>query len=71
MLPLTMAPIGETHKVQMVRGGDGIRHHLENLGIIPGAEVYVVSTAIGGSVIVSVKGSRIAINTEMAQQIMV
>ncbi len=43
---------------------------MESLGFVVGAAVTVVS-AIGGSVIVNVKESRIAVSREMAQKILV
>ena len=44
--------------------------HLADLGFIAGSSVTVVS-AIGGNLIVNVKGSRVAISREMANKIMV
>ena len=43
-----------------------MRHFLENLGFIAGAQVSVVSE-ISGNVIIQIKDSRVAINKEMAQ----
>lgn len=45
-------------------------HHLENLGFIPGEMVTIVSR-IGGNLIVNVKGSRVALSSELAKHIMV
>lgn len=70
MMPLTLAEDGEENIIRKVGGKQEVRAHLENLGFVVGGVVTVVS-AIGGNVIVKVKDSRIAINREMAQKIMV
>lgn len=69
-MPLTMLKAGEKKQVLKITGKDEIRRHLENLGFVEGGEVSVV-TEIGGNMIVSVKGTRIAINKAMANRIMV
>ena len=69
-MPLTMASTGETKRIKKVGGREEIRRHLENLGFVTGTDVTVVSQ-LGGNVIVSVKDSRIAISSEMANRIMV
>lgn len=69
-MPLTMGRAGEMQSIKRVGGKEEIRRHLENLGFVPGAEVTVIS-AYGGDVIVNVKGSRVAINKEMANKIMI
>lgn len=69
-MPLTMLKAGEKKQVLKITGNDEIRRHLENLGFVEGGEVSVV-TEIGGNMIVSVKGARIAINKAMANRIMV
>lgn len=69
MMPLTMAKEGEKIEIQRIGGKEEIRHHLENLGFVPGAVITVVSVN-NGNVIVNVKESRIAISKEMANKIM-
>ena len=69
-MPLTMASTGETKQIKKVGGREEIRRHLENLGFVTGTDVTVVSQ-LGGNVIVSVKDSRIAISSEMANRFMV
>ena len=70
MMPLTLATIGESNIIKKVGGLPDVKKHLENLGFVPGGMISVVSM-LGGSVIVSVKESRIAISREMAQKIMI
>ena len=70
MIPLMMAKIGEENLIKKVGGKDEIRQFLANLGFVPGSYVTIISE-IGGSLIVSVKESRVAIGKEMAAKIMV
>ena len=69
-MPLTMLNIGETGKIKRIGGNEETRRFLNNLGFVVGAEVSVVS-AIGGNVIVNIKNSRVAINEDMANRILV
>jgi len=70
MMPLTMAQPGECSLIKKVGGRPETRRFLENLGFVAGGEVSVISKT-GGNVIVEVKGSRVAVNREMAAKIMV
>lgn len=69
-MPLTMAKEGETNIIKKVGGKEETRRFLENLGFVAGGKVTVVSE-ISGSVIVDVKESRVALNKEIANKIMV
>ena len=69
-MPLTLARPGEVNTIKKISGRDSVRHHLETLGFIVGEHVTVVSV-ISGDVILNIKGSRIALNREMAQRIMI
>lgn len=70
MLPLTFAQVGEEYLIRHVGGKPEVKRHLENLGFVVGGAVTIIST-VGGNVIVKIKESRVAINEEMAQKIMV
>lgn len=70
MIPLTLARSGEVNVIKRVGGKQEVRAHLENLGFVVGGGVTVINT-IGGSLIVNVKDSRVAISREMAQKIMI
>lgn len=70
MMPLSFADIGEENTIKKIGGSDEARRHLENLGFVPGGRVTVLAT-LGGSVIVKVKESRVAINDQMARRIMI
>ncbi|HCT64167.1 MAG TPA: ferrous iron transport protein A [Lachnospiraceae bacterium] len=70
MIPLTMVKTGEVNVIKKVGGNEETRKFLENLGFVTGSAVVVVSE-ICGNMIVNVKDSRVAINKEMANKIMV
>ena len=70
MMPLIFAEAGEENIIKKVGGSPEVKKHLEDLGFVAGGTVSVVSK-IGGNLIVHVKGSRVAVDREMAQKIMV
>jgi len=70
MMPLALSKIGEENTVIRIGGNKEVKKHLEDLGFVAGASVTVLSS-LGGNVIVSIKGTRLAINEEMARKIMV
>ena len=67
MLPLTLAREGEDIVVGRVGGNDAAKQHLADLGFVEGARIQVVS-AHRGDLIVSLKGTKLAITKEMAQK---
>ena len=70
MMPLTMLSSGEDAAIRRIGGKDESRRFLENLGFVIGGTVTVVSS-IGGSIIVNVKDTRVAIGKDMANKILV
>ena len=70
MMPLTLAEIGEENRIKKIGGRQEVKAHLENLGFVVGGAVTVINT-IGGTVLVNVKESRIAVSRAMAQKIMI
>ena len=70
MIPLTAARAGETVNIKKITGRDELRRHLAELGFVVGEAVTVVSE-LGGSLILSVKDSRIALDRGMAMRIIV
>ncbi len=69
-MPLTFAAVGKQNTIHKVGGKREVRQHLENLGFIAGESVTVLSE-FGGSVIVRVKESRVAISKALASKILV
>jgi ferrous iron transport protein A len=70
MIPLNFADKEKELIVKKVGGNDEVKRHLENLGVVPGSIVTVI-TELTGNLIVKVKESRIAINEELAKRIMI
>lgn len=69
-MPLSMASVGEKNCIRKITGKDEVRRHLGELGFVVGGEVTIVSQ-MAGNLILSVKESRIALNKEMANRIMI
>ena len=70
MMPLTLANIGEENIIRKIGGKPEVKKHLENLGFVAGGTVTVISS-VAGNIIVNVKESRVGVNREMAQKIMI
>lgn len=69
-MPLTMVKDGEKVRIAECRiNCDGMRH-LEELGILPGREIEMVSIQ-GGDVIIKVNETRLALNRGMANNVQV
>lgn len=70
MMPLGMATVGDVNTIRKITGRDEVRQHLAELGFVVGEEVRVVNE-LGGSLILSVKDTRVALDRDMAMRIMV
>ncbi|MGI6777260.1 MAG: FeoA family protein [Acetivibrionales bacterium] len=69
-MPLTMLPIGAEAVINDCRAKDSTKRFLEGLGLIPGTAISVVSE-INGNIIINIKGTRLALNKGLAQQLSV
>lgn len=69
-MPLAMAQVGDVNIIKKISGRDEVRQHLAELGFVVGEEVQVVNE-MGGNLILSIKGARIALDKTMAMRIMV
>ena len=69
-MPLAMAQVGDVNIIKKISGRDEVRQHLAELGFVVGEEVQVVNE-MGGNLILSFKGARIALDKTMAMRIMV
>ena len=69
-MPLSLIGSGESAMVRRVGGSPEMKSHLEDMGFVAGSEVNVVSS-LGGNLIVTIKGVRVAIGNDMASKIMV
>ncbi|GEB78022.1 FeoA family protein [Sporolactobacillus inulinus] len=68
-IPLSLIHKGESVRVKCVCGKDETRRFLINLGFVENAEVTVI-TETDGNVIVSLKGTRLAVSKAMARRVM-
>lgn len=69
-MPLPIAPAGVELTVRKVIADDKNKRHFENLGIIAGARITVLSQ-VGGSVILKVREGRLALDRDLAMKIFV
>ena len=69
-MPLTFAKTGEENIIKKIGGTAEVKKHLSDLGFVVGGTVTVVNT-LGGNMIVNVKKSRVAIDKQMANKIMI
>lgn len=70
MMPLMMADTGIVYGIKKIGGAGTQRQFIEGLGFVPGAEVVIISKN-ADNLIVSIKGSRVAINRDIALKIMI
>ncbi|GHU64910.1 hypothetical protein FACS189418_9330 [Clostridia bacterium] len=69
-MPLSMLNLGDTRVITDFNGKEELKRHLRDLGFIKGERVRLVSENESG-LILSLKGSRIALNRALAAKIMV
>ena len=69
-MPLVVAPLGREMKIRKVVTDEKTKRHLENLGVLVGGSVTLLS-ASGGDVVIRVKEGRIALNRLLATKIFV
>ena len=67
-MPLSFADIGSTYLIKEFPGKPETKQHLENLGFVVGEPVKIISK-ISGNVIIDVKGTRIALDRNLASKI--
>jgi ferrous iron transport protein A len=67
-MPLTMLPLGKEAVINECKAKETTKKFLEGLGIMPGSVISVISE-MSGNLIVSVRGSRLALNKGVAQQL--
>lgn len=69
-MPLSFLRKGQVGKVTNIVGNNEIKVHLKDLGFVLGADISVVNE-LAGNIIVNVKESRVAIDRNLANKIMV
>ena len=70
MLPLIYADVNEENVIKKVSGKQDVKKHLEDMGFVVGAVVNIVSK-VNGNLIVNVKDTKVALDSELASKIMV
>ena len=69
-MPLLLSDINKELKIVKITSNQKTKQHLANLGIIPGSTLEILSKA-SGNLIVKVLEGRIAIDENLARQIIV
>ena len=69
-MPLTMMGIGETNTIKKIGGREDTRKFLANLGFVAGGIITIISKT-EGNLIVTIKDTRVAIDKDMANKIMI
>ena len=69
-MSLTEAKLFKIYKITSLCGGKEVHQRLHDLGFLDNEEVIVTSN-LGENLIVNVKGSRIAIDSSLARNIIV
>ncbi len=70
VMPLSMMEKGDIKRITEFRGGEEMKRHLKDLGLIKGEMVRVVGENPGG-MILAVKGVKLALNRALANRIIV
>ena len=70
MMPIKFADVGKECIIKRIGGSPEVKKHLENLGFTVGESAVLIST-LGGNIIVKVKESRVAIDKELANKILI
>ena len=70
MIPISFADVGKECIIKKIGGSPEVKKHLENLGFAVGGNATLL-TALGGNVIIKVKESRVAIDSDMANKILI
>ena len=70
MMPLTFMNEGINLKVLKINGRSDTKQFLEKLGFVSGSDIKIVQK-MNGNIIVSIKDTRVAINKDFANKIMV
>lgn len=70
-MPLSMCRAGDGVELAEVRGGDGLRRHLAQMGLAPGARFTVETGHCAGPAVVRVLGARLVLGRAMVERMRV
>ena len=69
-MPVSLTKIGDSGTIVRISGDQGIKKFLSDLGFNVGVRIQTVSD-VKGNKILSVRGSRIAVDSRLASKIMI
>lgn len=69
-MPLTLLDFNTAYQVLRIAGDDKVRHHLQSMGIVPGAVVRLLSK-LGKNYIVKVNNTSFGLTNDLAKRIIV
>lgn len=69
-MPIVIAPLNTDLKIIKILTDSKTKTHLENLGLMPGSNIKILSNT-NGNVILQVMEGRLALNKEIATKILV
>ena len=70
-VPITFLSPGERGEIVEIRGGRGIAQRLYEMGFIPSTVLEVLVSNPRGPILVSIRGTRVAIGGGMAMKVIV
>ncbi len=71
LIPLALVRDEEKATIAQIQAGYGLARRLAELGFVPGTIIRVLSSHFPGPIMVSIKGSRIALGRGIADKILV
>lgn len=71
MKPLTQCAQGDKGIVAKIDGSEEIRKRMTEQGILPGVEITVFSAKVGSASIVQVEGSRVMIDKDTSDKVLI
>lgn len=69
-MPLSSMGVGTRCRIKGVTGNDAVRKRLGTLGFVEGVEVEIVNE-LNGNLVIGVMDSRVAIDKDLANRILV
>ena len=69
-MPLSSMGVGTRRRIKGVTGNDAVRKRLGTLGFVEGVEVEIVNE-LNGNLVIGVMDSRVAIDKDLANRILV
>ncbi len=69
-MSINLLNMGERATIRQIGGKEATRKHLENLGVVCGQQVRIISK-VAGSLILEVKGTRLALDQRLTRAILV